>query len=525
MGCDPGMILKILLNKFGSPKSPQRTANREEQKIANSFVRILQEAMVGSVSIESEEEFDEDSDEDFDEKEWDCDDTPPTSTIAADAMINFEGTLVSAVEIRAAINHYRSSQKGVRTLSSMAARFRWIRTESHMNRLRHYEKNQAIRVNRLSQLKKIQELLAESVTEKLKNGVSLHDYELRQMAIRINQSLQTPIENFKASHSWIQSFKQSIKICSRRITKFVSKKSFRDATKTQMAAGSFVKKISNKIKIDGPMFFANTDQTGISRELHGMRSLAFQGEKTVERLVQCKNSLTHSITYMPTVFANGFLHEKALIIIPEAKGKFPQKGHFLPKNLVVEPGVSHIMLKAHVSKYIKEIACAGNVPKKYTLLLDSWTSFKDHNFIQQAVPHGYKLDIENIPPGTTSLIQPMDVYFFRPVKHLIKRIVSHVIANDLAFSVHSRDALIKIISVVHSQMGAPCFLPLRQYSWIKCGYLDAPMIPFNTPTEVCFNVGDSICEDVNCTSPAFMLCARCTVKLCFIHFIDMCHHC
>ena len=159
---------------------------------------------------------------------------------------------------------------------------------------------------------------------------------------------------------------------------------------------------------------------------------------------------------MPTVFADGTLLEKALIVLLEPKGKFPKKGHFLPKNLVVESGVSHIMMKSHVAKYIEKVACAGNAPKKYTLLLDSWT-FKDHNFMKQAVPQGYSLDIENIPSGTTSLIQPLDVYFFRPVKQLIKRIVNHVIIHDIDFSIHSRDSLIKIVSVVHSQMGAPCF--------------------------------------------------------------------
>ncbi|CAJ0936078.1 unnamed protein product, partial [Mesorhabditis belari] len=180
MEFDEGMIVRRLVDEFKTA-SRQRALNGKEQKIADYFVRILQEAKCGSMIVESEEEFEEESGMNTDDECWDIDDTPQSALIAADSMVNFDGTLISTKQLHAAISHLRSSQKGMRTLSSMTSRFRWIKTKDHMNRLRVFEKNQAAKMNRICQLKRIRDILAEDVEKKLMEGIALHDYDLRQI--------------------------------------------------------------------------------------------------------------------------------------------------------------------------------------------------------------------------------------------------------------------------------------------------------------------------------------------------------
>ena len=46
------------------------------------------------------------------------------------------------------------------------------------------------------------------------------------------------------------------------------------------------------------------------------------------------------------------------------------------------------------------------------LIVDSWTSFKDHASMQKNVPRKKALTIKNIPAGATPQVQPLDVFFF-----------------------------------------------------------------------------------------------------------------
>lgn len=53
----------------------------------------------------------------------------------------------------------------------------------------------------------IHDLLLGWTEEKMAAGISLHDYHLRQQALKINKEYEC-LEKFKASHSWIQGFKK-----------------------------------------------------------------------------------------------------------------------------------------------------------------------------------------------------------------------------------------------------------------------------------------------------------------------------
>lgn len=192
----------------------------------------------------------------------------------------------------------------------------------------------------------------------------------------------------------------------------------RDKVAIRKTADDFVRDTKREMSPFDPYMIFNADQTGIQKELYGARSLAFLGDKVVERLVQAKSSLTHSFTFLPMIFMNGSLGPKAFIEMSEpATGCFPPSRP-IPKcpNLEVRAAKSHIMGKELMCDWIKTCVAHASLPKRLLMIVDSWPSFKDHATIQQCFPPGYDVTIKNIPPHTTSMIQPLDSHWNGPWK-------------------------------------------------------------------------------------------------------------
>ena len=173
MTLDPSLVVKTLGEKFG-PCHIQRLLNRKEQKIFEHFYRILKDAIYDDLVIESDEEIEEENEIDVADEDWNGDDSNFHQPISSPTL-RFDNFSGSEEEKKAALTYHRSSQSGYRTLSSMTNRFRWVKTQQHIQRLREYEKTQSQKVNRLAQLRKIKELLEEKVTKKLNEGISMHE--------------------------------------------------------------------------------------------------------------------------------------------------------------------------------------------------------------------------------------------------------------------------------------------------------------------------------------------------------------
>ena len=291
---------------------------------------------------------------------------------------------------------------------------------------------------------------------------------------------------------------------------------------------------------------ANADQCGLSKEIHSNRSLSYMGEKKTVKLVQNVSATTHSVTLLPLIFASGALGPLLYVVVGEPKGVFPQKGHVECRNLVVRAAKSHIMTLNSMVDWIENCVAIPENPSDLHLVLDSWPGFRNHDLIQKKVPNGSTISITNIPPHATGLIQPLDLHFNGPMKAMVsiysnprlttvflfsrsyrtlsfqtREFTSYALIHGLSFVCSQRDNLLKIISVVFHQMGAPFFQPFLQYSWYKGGYLDT-YNPFLTPKQKCFSpdVATFPCEYGGCSNlSSFMQCARCDSFLCFQHTV------
>jgi hypothetical protein len=128
-----------------------------------------------------------------------------------------------------------------------------------------------------------------------------------------------------------------------------------------------------------------------------------------------------------------------------------------------------------------------------------------------------------IPKRATSTKQPCDTYFFRQWKELTKRIYRSVSLDELDVDLSSRDAIIKLQSLVHHQLSSSIFKLMISYAWSACGYIPKQYSTFSNVVEVCFSFEVSNCSATNCNESVFICCSHCQRALCFEHLYVMYH--
>lgn len=156
----------------------------------------------------------------------------------------------------------------------------------------------------------------------------IHDADIRRSALKINQKFKNLIQ-FKASKSWINSFKKFYKIVRQKTTKFVSKsysKNFRDIQNMVDKFVADVKPLFLEYPLDS---IFNTDQSGFLKNFHSGRTFSYKIIKKVEVAVQLVTSTTHSYIIQPIINAAGELLLPLLICLAEPGGSFLKSRKFL----------------------------------------------------------------------------------------------------------------------------------------------------------------------------------------------------
>ena len=100
-------------------------------------------------------------------------------------------------------------------------------------------------------------------------------------------------------------------------------------------------------------------------------------------------------------------------------------------------------------------------------MLDSWTTYNDTRAIEDVKPSGKSYDVLRIPPKTTAIIQPCDVFFFRIWKTFVRRFSDRVLLDEINIELNDRFNIIKLQSIVHNQFSAPRFKKFLKYLWFK----------------------------------------------------------
>jgi len=157
----------------------------------------------------------------------------------------------------------------------------------------------------------------------------VHDIYIRRWAVTKAKSLE--FHSFTASKFWLWKFKSTNRICSRKMTNFVTSNYPQESDHIIGTAKIFVD--SSKIQLPNyqPNHIFNTDQSEFNYEMHSTRTLSFVGEKTVESTVGSIQATTHSYTIQPTITIEGKLLSSLFICLQEVGGKF---GLIVAQNLL-----------------------------------------------------------------------------------------------------------------------------------------------------------------------------------------------
>lgn len=305
--------------------------------------------------------------------------------------------------------------------------------------------------------------------------------------------------NFKASHSWLENWKKTNKIVSRKVTKVLAKKDATPAAQQQVE--QTIIQFRNDFReatngIDLAKIF-NTDQSGFSPEHLSGRTLEIRGTKKVFSTIRSSHSASHQYTVQFMISAAGELVKPLFIILREINGVFGER-------------VINTMFR-HEEVYMQP-STNGKITKE---ILRLW--FRDLYY--------------TIPGGLTSYTQPLDVFFNRQYKAFFLIISDHIHTHHEEIKLNVRDTIIKMHVLTHNQFRSPLFQRFRQYSWKKAGLIgnideigdaddENEDAWFFDPNEFCFDdmsLLQNPCSSCN-VQPSFIRCAWCKQYLCFIHF-------
>ena len=172
-------------------------------------------------------------------------------------------------------------------------------------------------------------------------------------------------------------------------------------------------------------------------------------------LVNSMNAISHSYTIQPIITMNGDLLPKMLICLQELTGEFgPRVSNDLPNypNIIIKCSKSGKLTKELVIQFNRELI-KPLFNTEFIYIADSWSGQTDQEIYENIFER--KCKFISIPPHCTSLIQPLDVYFFRFWKLFAKRMYNENILYSWKIDMKQRNNIIKIHAMIHNQFSSP----------------------------------------------------------------------
>ncbi|CAF1460214.1 unnamed protein product, partial [Rotaria sordida] len=202
------------------------------------------------------------------------------------------------------------------------------------------------------------------------NFLSVHDIDLRRWGLKKARELH--LKDFQASEGWLWNFKYRHGISSRRIT---------------------------------------------------------NGEKSTWGSVRSLGAATHTDTIQPTIAMDGSVLNPLYMCLKEPLGRIGdnvKKNLFHAKNIILTCSKSGKLTSSLVTYWVNQ--CLFPNLRSRTLLLVDSLPHQVHPEVYEGLKH---FEYRVIPPKTTSMIQPLDVYYNRQHKKIVRRIYDHVRLDEI----------------------------------------------------------------------------------------------
>ncbi|CAF2098871.1 unnamed protein product [Rotaria magnacalcarata] len=251
----------------------------------------------------------------------------------------------------------------------------------------------------------------------------------------------------------------------------------------------------------------NSDQSSFNYEIVSNCTLSYAGEKATYLSVKCLNAISHSYTVMPIISAAGQLFSSVFICLQEPTGRLPiTRAVFSASNMVTSCSTSGKLNKSLAEYWIKEVLDKV-VSNRFLLVVDQWSPQADITVYENNLTKRQPCKLLVIPRRATSTKQPCDAYFFPTIESVNKKNISSCISDELDVDLRSRDAILKLQSLVHNQLSSSLFKPMISYAWSTCGYIPKQYSNFSSVIDVCFSLDANSCSNNNCEQSAFICCS------------------
>lgn len=330
-------VINLLLIAFQSMNLENTPVNEEEITLKNSIEKILLNAMNEFNNIEIIDDSTLDFEEPYkdvnmeivedDGKDWAYYDDLGQCTQDEEGL--------SHDYKNRAVEFWRSGKNKNLALTTVQNRFRKV---SSINQLKRWAKTLNKGGTYREKIGRVCDFVLQNFKNAIEAGHMVHDNDLQRWALQAKKRIGYEDIRFRASNHWLANFKKAHRIVSRKINKFITKKTLEGADYLRSQANTFVHEIKNIIKEKGTANVFNTDQSGFQLEIHSGRTLAVEGEKQVQCLVQSVSSTTHSYTIQPFISGDGQLMSPLFVVLKEKSGEFGpivQEGLFRPSNVYV----------------------------------------------------------------------------------------------------------------------------------------------------------------------------------------------
>ena len=109
--------------------------------------------------------------------------------------------------------------------------------------------------------------------------IYIYDKDSQKWVLPAQKDIGHEDIRFKASKHWICNFKKAHRIISRKINKFVNKKTFQEAEYLQSAANKFVIKVKQTFQEKGLESVFTSDQSQFQLGMHSGRTLTVEAQQ------------------------------------------------------------------------------------------------------------------------------------------------------------------------------------------------------------------------------------------------------
>ena len=315
---------------------------------------------------------------------------------------------------------------------------------------------------------------------------------------------------------------------SRKIQKVLSKREIIEEVKLTESCEEYRLTMRAEMENFPAKHIWSTDQTGVQYEMMSGRTLSFRSERmTFGFGFSPKNSATHSYTIQPIISLAGQIVGDFYVCLQETKGRLGpavESTVFTAPNLTITCSASGKLTKSHVEYFLDKVM-KPQVTAPFLLTFDHWSGQIDPSLYSSRFGTGNVPACKTVivPEKCTSFVQALDTGFNRQLKYFIRQVYDFSAlhgSEDMECRLTDRNSVLKIVSLAHFTLSAPCFKGMIRQCWVTARIL--PDVEntdkYVTVKDQCFLFKATSCAKEACQQKPFIRCSWCDGHLCFEHF-------